>query len=526
VEPPCRHLDLTLPVNAAGTVRTRLVAHADEQDGFIDLEHTRNTTFYGVLDADLGPRTRLSIGASDQNDQRRGIYWGGLSYWYTDGTRTDWDRSKTTASRWHAWDSHLQNVFASLSHDLDGGWKVQGHVSHDKLTEDSDMMYVYGTPDRVTGLGLSGDRNAFHTEPTQDYIVVRANGPFDLGGRTHELAVGASHGRFKGGWDYSWPVAYAVPMGDFNAWDGSFTGPDMEPFFAGDRYTTTQTGLYAATRLRVTEPLKLILGGRLSNWRRDMHVAGYTPEPYTIEFNRVFTPYAGVVYDLGERVSAYASYTSIFNPQDKRTRDGSFLDPLKGKSYEAGLKGEFLASALNASAAIFRIDQDNYPVEDGVVAGTSTMAYRQAQGVRTQGYELEASGAPAPDWELGAGWTQYSARDAQHRNVAEQHPRKLLKLFTKYTFGGDWQGLSAGAGVNWQNKPPKLLPNPVTGQMEEVGQPSYALVDLMARYTFSTNTSAQLNIGNAFDKKYYTSGYDWIVYGQPRSFTLSVKQRF
>ncbi|MDT9136279.1 TonB-dependent receptor, partial [Escherichia coli] len=72
-----------------------------------------------------------------------------------------------------------------------------------------------------------------------------------------------------------------------------------------------------------------------------------------------FIPYAGLVYDLNQTYSLYASYTSIFNFQDLRDRSGKWLDPVEGDAYETGIKGEFLDKRLNASLAVFKIVQDN-----------------------------------------------------------------------------------------------------------------------------------------------------------------------
>lgn len=66
------------------------------------------------------------------------------------------------------------------------------------------------------------------------------------------------------------------------------------------------------------------------------------------------TPYAGIVYDLTPEQSVYASYTDIFQPQSSQDRNGNVLEPIVGKNYEMGWKGEFLNRRLNTSVAIYR----------------------------------------------------------------------------------------------------------------------------------------------------------------------------
>lgn len=521
-------LDLSTPLNADASVRARLVLNAYQQDAFIDLENTKGNVFYGVIDADLGPDTRLSVGASQQEDKRNGVYWGGLTYWHADGTRTQWDRAKTTATRWNQWDTKERTAFANLEHRLPGGWTLRGDLSHRKQVEDSKLLWVSGTPDRATGQGLSAYPYHYHAEPTQNHVGFSASGPFTLWGREHELVVGVMHGRMTAGWDNRNAASEVAPMGDFNHWDGSFPEPALTPFYRGSLDKTRQTGVYAVSRLQLTDALKLIAGGRVSDWRQDGFVGAWTSSEYTIRHQRVFTPFLGLVHDLSENVSAYASYTDIFKPQSARDRHGNYLDPLEGRNQEIGLKGEFLGGQLNASLALFRIDQDNFAEPDPghLVPGTATVASRPAKGVKAQGYELEVSGQVAPGWQLGAGWTQYSARDAQGENVVAHHPRKQLKLFTKHTLAGAAQGWSVGGGLQWESTAPITATNPVTGATEAVGQPAYALLDLMASYAFNPRTSLQINIDNALDKQHYNSSWSGYTYGEPRKVTVSMKHRF
>ncbi len=522
-------LDLSTPLNQDGSVRARLVADVSQQDAFIDLENTDNTLLYAVVDADLGRSTRLSLGASDQNDKRNGVYWGGLGYWYADGSRTDWARSKTTATRWNQWDTREQTAFATLEHTLPNRWRLRGDLSYHKQVEDSKLLWVTGLSDRRTGLGMSASPYHYHTEPTQSNITLTATGPLALWGRSHEISIGVLRSKLKEGWGTDVAASStSTVVGNFNTWDGSFPAPQWNALQQGDATTTTQTGGYVAARLQLADPLKLILGARMSNWVRDGAVGAWTEQAYSIRHNNVFTPYAGLVYDLHAQLSAYASITDIFNPQTARDRNGNYLDPLQGRSYEAGVKGEFLDATLQTSAAVFRIDQDNLAVTDSgyLVPGTTTTASRAAQGTRAQGYELEASGTLAPGWKASLGWTHFRAKDAQGVDVAADYPRKLLKVFTQYTLTGAARGLSLGGGVDWEGSTPRTETNPATGLVEHVGQTAYALVNLMARFDFNKQWAAQLNVSNVFDKKYRSTSWSGYTYGEPRRVLLTAKYSF
>jgi outer-membrane receptor for ferric coprogen and ferric-rhodotorulic acid len=526
-------LDIIAPLNESGSVRGRLIADFSKQGAFIDLEETQNTLFYGVIDADLTENTRLSLGASEQRDERDGVLWAGLPLWYADGSRTDWSRSKTTAAKWNQWDVTTQTYFATLEHTFRNHWAIKASFNHIETEDEEKMMWMWADPDRGTGLGMVGYPYHYVGAPKQNSFDVAATGPFTLWGREHEATIGAMHSEYTDRWsnrDAVEPVAF-FPMPDFNNWDGSYPEPAMGERYKASQATTTQSAAYLATRLQLTDLFKVIVGARVSDWQREDEAAVWTAESSRFSHNGVVTPYAGLVYDLTEQLSAYGSYTNIFNPQSLRKPNGSYLDPLEGNSYEAGLKGEFMNGEFNTTAAIFRTEQDNFGIADGVVANKPTeTAYRAGDGVVVKGYELEATGELQPDWSISVGWTQYSAKDANDDDVAVDHPRKLFKLFTKYRLPRDWRKLTVGGGFDWEGPQPARAPNPVTGEIEKVGENAYGLVDLMAKYEFTKQWSLQANIYNAFDKKYASRNTGWwggaYTYGEPRKLLVTMDYTF
>ncbi|XJC77937.1 hypothetical protein ACHFCA_29655 [Delftia tsuruhatensis] len=56
----------------------------------------------------------------------------------------------------------------------------------------------------------------------------------------------------------------------------------------------------------------------------------------------------------------------------------------------------------------------------------------------------------------------------------------------------------------------------------------YWLLDMMARYEFSKQLSATVNVRNLLDKKYYTifSYYSTYTWGEPRSVNVSLNYKF
>lgn len=210
------------------------------------------------------------------------------------------------------------------------------------------------------------------------------------------------------------------------------------------------------------------------------------------------------------------------------------IKPITGKNYEAGIKGEFFDGALNASAAVYRIDQENRAsvTNVGCMAPAGTSCYIASGKVRSEGLELEVNGALTPNWQLAAGYTYNSAKyrkDAVASNEGRLFnsdlPRHQFKLNTTYTLPGELQRWRVGGGLSSQNTTFNQ------GSGYRIEQEGYTLVDLMLGYKASEQLDLRLNVNNVFDKKYYQSinSNTWNafnVYGDPRNAMLSAKYSF
>ncbi|MFC3051758.1 TonB-dependent siderophore receptor [Kordiimonas pumila] len=519
--------DVSTPLNKDGSIRGRVVAKYRDGDSFRDWGSNEKTVLYGVLEADVTDHFLIRAGASYQDNNPKGSTWGGLPTWHSDGTRTDWDRTKTIAPDWSFWASKTENYFASLIYDFAGGWQAKLNLNRNETSADLKLLYLYGTPDIDTGLGLGASPYRAKTSSKQNSIDFQLTGTVNLFGRSHELVFGGLHSK-----QHSEALTFAAtdiaPIGNFNTWDGSYPEPTFAATGAVDGdYDTTQTGFYAATRLNVSDALKLVVGGRLSEWQQKGQLYG-TVRDYGD--SGVFIPYAGALYTLAENHTVYASYTEIFEPQNSRDRNGDFLPPLTGKSYEVGLKSTFLDDALHTTATLFLIEQDNLAQPDTgyLIPGTIFEASRAAQGTKSKGFELEVVGEILPGLNMSMGYTQFKAEDANGDAVNTSHPRKIFKLFSTYTLPGELDRLTVGGGINWEGSNYTNATNPLTAAPDRLEQEGYILANLMARFEVNEQISLQANVENLFDKTYYSQigFYSQLAYGEPRSFSVKAQYKF
>ncbi|WP_235978951.1 TonB-dependent siderophore receptor [Zestomonas carbonaria] len=519
--------DVSMALNEAGTVRARLVGEYNEGDSWIDLHANQRETLYGTMDIDLTPDTTLWFGLSRQENKSDSPMWGGLPVWYTDGGRTNWSRSKTTSADWSKWDSTHETYFVNLDHTFANDWQANLSYTRGERNADSYLLYVFTYADRTGSVPMLTSPGSYKTKTVQDDYSLRFNGPLALFGREHELAFGYIYSEQEFDADTRPALTGFEGIPSLDAYKGHFPEPVWGQRITYGYGDVEQKGLYGATRLNLTDDLKVIIGVRDSSYEKTSD--DIYSSPSHIDVDHELTPYAGVIYDLTENLSAYASYTEIFLPQSVRDINGKQLDPIVGESYEAGLKAEFFDGRLNASAAIFQIKQDNLGQSTGVlIPGTmGELAYEATEGATSKGFELEISGELAPGWNVAAGYTQFDAEDADGKDVNTLYPTKLLRTFTTYRLPGVLNKLTIGGGVNWQDSIHTYATNPA-GNLEKIEQDSYALVNLMARYDISENLSAQLNANNVTDEKYFDifDAYGAMTYDAPRSFTASAKYRF
>ncbi len=237
------------------------------------------------------------------------------------------------------------------------------------------------------------------------------------------------------------------------------------------------------------------------------------------------TPYAGLIYDIDDTWSAYASYTSIFQPSGQRDVNSEFLDPTTGKAYEAGLKADWFNTRLTASLAVFRIEQDNVALNTGVIipgSGGQT-AYKSVDGTVSKGVELELNGALTDNWQLTFGASRYVAEAGDGVAVNPDQPRTTMKLFTRYQLP-TLPALTVGGGARWQTKTWQDIAGP-NGDTR-ISQNGYTVVDLFTRYQATKNLAVQANLNNVFDKVYYDYLGTYGVYGAPRNFSVTASYSF
>ncbi|MCO3815269.1 Fe(3+)-pyochelin receptor FptA [Pseudomonas aeruginosa] len=516
-------VDVGGPLSASGNVRGRAVAAYEDRDYFYDVADQGTRLLYGVTEFDLSPDTLLTVGAQYQHIDsitnmagvpmaKDGSNLGLSRDTYLD---VDWDRFK--------WDTY--RAFGSLEQQLGGGWK--GKVSAEYQEADSRLRYAgsFGAIDPQTGDGGQLMGAAYKFKSIQRSLDANLNGPVRLFGLTHELLGGVTYAQGETRQDTARFLNLPNTPVNVYRWDPhGVPRPQIGQYTSPGTTTTTQKGLYALGRIKLAEPLTLVVGGRESWWDQNTPATRFKP-------GRQFTPYGGLIWDFARDWSWYVSYAEVYQPQaDRQTWNSEPLSPVEGKTYETGIKGELADGRLNLSLAAFRIDLENNPQEDPDHPGPPNNPFYISGGkVRSQGFELEGTGYLTPYWSLSAGYTYTSTeylKDSQNDSGTRYStftPRHLLRLWSNYDLPWQDRRWSVGGGLQAQSD------YSVDYRGVSMRQGGYALVNMRLGYKIDEHWTAAVNVNNLFDRTYYQSlsNPNWNNrYGEPRSFNVSLRGAF
>ncbi|WP_257640897.1 TonB-dependent siderophore receptor [Acetobacter okinawensis] len=555
--------DLNTPLNHSGTIRSRYVFSWDDTDTFRVREHVNRIGALANFTADISARDTLNFGFQYERTQNDGASWGSnVPIWYADGTATNLPRSTNPAADWSKAVRDQYTAFINYDHDFSAGWhlkvgymRTQGSSYNNlgvaKVNNASRGSYGGFWNQDGTGAYL----NALHAEyeDARDNADVHVSGPVHFLGHEHQLVFGFNgyndeltqytFSKALGNCSIAGVSPYSgcqyratgLPIANWQTWDGSYPNFTTYRTHAREVDVTRNYGAYASGHFVLAKGLSLILGGRMSSYQAYTGTYNkanqYSGSSSTGQQNAVLTPYAGMVYDFTKTMSIYGSYTNIYTPQSNlRDVDNKPLNPVMGKSYETGLKGEFFKKRLNTSLAFYLNRQSNVAQATGATnASTGEAIYDSVDGVKTEGIDFDASGELLPGWNVFFGYSYLYEKGLSYR----QDPHHLVRFTTSYTFPGKLRHLTIGGGISsqssteWSTNPGRPLGN---GKYDasNLRVKGYTLINIMARYRVANWLDIAGNITNLTDRTYVRQEgfYDGMIYGEPRTFSFTLRGHY
>lgn len=524
--------DVSGALTQDGRVRGRIMGFEQTGDSYLDRYSSEKNGFAGILDADLTDTTTLTVGYSEQQNLPNANNWGALPLLNSNGEQISYSRSYNPNPNWTYWNNKTQEAFAELKQKLGEKWTAKLTYNYTNTEHDSRLLYYYGNP-TTQGSDVSLTAWGGKERTKQNLFNFDLQGSYTLLGREHEAALGYNHVR-----NHQHDLQSTGYINDSNIVDkynanGEFLGQfttnwaswtpqsvTWSNFSEAANYKQKINSFYAATRLHLTDDLKLLLGGNYV--QAESNGSSYGSDMFYDKDK--FSPYAGITYNFTPEYTGYASYTSIFRPQTGvNEATNQALKAVEGKSYEIGMKSSWLDNRLTGTLAIFKTEQNNYPLRssDGNPLNRKVLT----SDLDSQGVEIGLAGQITDNINLAFGYAQFSIKDKKNGGEARTYnPSQTLNLLATYAVPA-LPKLKIGAGLRWQDA--IQLQDVSLGNQNLIKQDAYALVDVMASYDVNKHIAFQVNGNNITDKKYLNSFPDGqAFYGEPANYTVAVKFKY
>jgi catecholate siderophore receptor len=366
------------------------------------------------------------------------------------------------------------------------------------------------------------------------------NAEFETGSIKHTLLAGFEYGRqttdslrlegIFSGPGFANQSSVFTPIGSSTvnfpiSWEPRSTS-------GNNRGVATMVAGYIQDQIELSPMFQIIAGVRFEHFNTevtDRRTVGF-PVGQQRKFDvtdNLWSPRGGLIFKPVENASIYASYSRTYLPRGGDQLAGlnltnQSLDPEEYQNYEIGAKWDIVPT-FNVSAAIFQLDRKNVlALSDPNNPSSPTVPIGRQ---RTRGVELSAAGSITDQLSIVGAYTYSDGKfldnvsgTVQAGNILAGMPKHSASLWTRFD---PIEQLGVAAGVIYQGKRFAATDNTVV-------LPSFTRVDAALYYNLSETVSAQLNVENLFNERYFlfANSNTNITPGSPRAFKVSLNAKF
>jgi len=409
-------------------------------------------------------------------------------------------------------------VSSVVEHQFNRNWSFRQNAAYAYSGGD----YYIRSPLPGISDGRTVNRAAYYNQEYSENLNLQHElvGDLVIAGMAHQGIVGLDLYRNRDSYDFFWSAIGPIDL--FEPVYGSSPVPEFLLF--GSKSTSDAVALYFQDLISLHDKLKLLVGARYDSvhYENIDRASGATVRRAT---DTALSPQAGLVFQPGETLSLYASYSSSFAPITSGVKaDGSYLDPEEGDQFEVGAKQDVLGGRFSVVLAAFWITKQNISKAD-----PANPPFRiQIGEQKSNGVELSFTGSPLSGWDIVAGGAYLDAYVSRDNVITPGTPMENVpewsgNLWAKYTFSaGPLRGLKLGVGLYSAGR--RQVSDAFTGAAL-FSLPSYTRVDAMIGYVRG-RWSVQLNGKNLSNERIYDLAGTSIMPQQPRSWLLSASYQF
>ncbi len=410
-----------------------------------------------------------------------------------------------------------------LEHRTRGGITLRNrtrYATYDKFYQNSYPGAVNPSGTRVALSAYNNGTDRANLFNQTDVVVEAATGPL-----RHTLLAGAEIGRQQ--------TENYRETGYYNNTATSFSAPINQPTVAtpiafrqsatdaDNRARVSVAGVYVQDQVELTRFLQVLGGVRFE--RFDIDFVNRRNGQVLDRRDDMVSPRAGLVLKPVQPVSLYGSYSVSYLPSagdqfSSLTATTETLEPERFTNREVGAKWDVRPS-FALTGAIYRLDHTNTSAPDPVDPKKTVQTGSQ----RSTGWELGASGEVTEAWQVVAGFASQHAeitsttRAAKAGQLVPLVPHRTFALWNRVQL---FPALGVGVGVVRQSEMFAAIDNTVT-------LPGFTRADAALFLRLGARASAQLNVENVLDERYYATshGNNNIMPGASRTVRVSVSTR-
>lgn len=537
------NIDATGPVNEDKTLLYRVNASYDSNDSWREAVGSDKFFIAPSLTWNISPQTQAHLEVEYTHDSVLGDN-GQMVPFDTVTNKFIWlPRKQNLLEGSKSTDINTTYVGFNLAHQFNDDWQIKYQIMVNNMKLNSDRLYLgYGFfPFGFTSAPYDFMRGAAALRDAGDKTnasILDLTGHFKTGSLKHTVLLGGDF------YIYKTKQELDIDGTNIEFIDPSNPPPvgpniDLEP--SGKFNSTTKNyGLYVQDQIELPGNVHVLGGLRYQKVKRSGTTDYVADAPQS---DHDVTPRVGILWQPHPWLSLYANYTENFGANTGRDWQSKPLNPETAQQKEIGIKTSFFEDRLKAGLSLFDLTKQNVATLDTahlaepqcIAIGGCSIAIGE---VNSKGVEFDLQGEIYSGLNMIATYAYTDIQITKSKSLdalgapleghrMENVPRNMASLWATYTFKQDaLQGLKIGGGATYTDS--------TTDRTNTIETPSRTLFDAMAAYDFKTSghkVTAQINIHNIFDKKYYMNAFNsdntgYINYGAPRSATASLRLEF
>lgn len=500
-------VDLGATLNDDKSVYLRLNALYRDQDSFVDYANKRRIYIAPALTWEISPQTTLTFLTQFMHDEgllAMPLPAAGTVLPNVNGEipidRFVGEPGNDKMDQWRA------KAGYELRHEFSEVFALRQNLAYNHMEQTWPDLYYPSSldPDQRTLY-----RYPYDYQEKLDWFGVDSalEAKFDTGEVSHLVSLGV---------DYYYTRSDSTTRQiDYSDFPGSYPALDLfnpvygQPLPAYGSLASSVSksdilGLYLQDHLQLWDKLTLTLGGRF-----DWSSSGDDSAD-------AFTPRVGVTYEFVPGMAAYANYSQSFDPQWFYTdSNGEVVDPERGENFEVGLKTELLEGRLKTLLALFHLTRQDVATDN--LATPDPFDSITSGEQRSRGVELEVAYQFVPGLELTAAYAYTDAEITEDNTLPVGArlagvPEHMFGGWLSYTFQeGLLRGLGFGIGGRYYTDQ-----EGDSSYVTSFELPAYGLLDAAVYYRRGA-FSAQVNVNNVLDERYFAGAYNdlYVLPGEP-----------